>query len=349
LWSKQIPTVRIFQAGRTIDVPAGTTILDAALDAGIDYPFGCQSGNCGSCKSRLVTGEVAMAGYSEFALGTEEKAHGLILACRATPRTDVEVAWIEEDDLVSHPRRILSCRVIGVDDATHDIKCVRLDIVSGGRFDFSAGQFASVTFDGCPPRDYSMANVPGDPTLEFHVRHGAGGATSAHVRDALKIGDAVRVEGPFGTSHLRESHRGPIIAIAGGSGLAPIKSIVERALALALPQPIHLYFGVRTARDLYLHGHFADLADNHANFHFAPVISEGASGSHRSGLVHDAVAADFASFDGCKAYLAGPPALVEAATMLLERHGLRRSDIHADAFYTAAEMARAGRKTGADL
>ena len=347
--SKRIPSVRVSQAGRTIEAPAGTTVLDAALDAGIDYPFGCQSGNCGACKSRLIAGEVAMAGYSEFALGAEEKARGLILACRAVPRTDVEVAWIEEDDLLHHPRRVLSCRVIGFDDVTHDIKRIRLGIVSGGPFDFSAGQFASVTFDGCPPRDYSMANTPGDPTMEFHVRHGSGGATSASVRDRLKLGDAVRVEGPFGTAHLRESHRGPIVAVAGGSGLAPIKSIVERALALGLPQPIHLYVGVRTTADLYLDDYFARLADRHANFHFTPVVSDGPSGGHRSGLVPEAVAADFPSLDGCKAYLAGPPPLVEAATRLFEQRGMRRNDIHADAFYTAAEMARAGRKTGAEM
>ena len=122
-----------------------------------------------------------MEGYSEFALSDEEKARGLILACRAVPWEDSEVAWLEEDDLIVHPRRLLDCTVVGLDDATHDIKRVRLAIASGGPFDFSAGQFASVTFEGCPPRDYSMANVPGDPVLEFHVRHTAGGATSAHV------------------------------------------------------------------------------------------------------------------------------------------------------------------------
>ncbi len=341
--------VRIAKANRTIEVPTGATILWAALDQGVDYPFGCQSGNCGACKSYLVSGEVTMEGYSEFALSDEEKARGLILACRAVPWADCEVAWLEEDDLIVHPRRILACKVAGLDDATHDIKRVRLAIESGGPFDFSAGQFASVTFAGCAPRDYSMANVPGDPVLEFHVRRSQGGTTSAYVAEKLKVGDSVRVEGPFGASYLRENHRGPIIAVAGGSGLAPIKSIVERALALALPQPIHLYFGVRTTRDLYLDEHFAALARRHATLRFTPVVSEGPSGGRRTGLVHEAVAADFASFDGCKAYLAGPPALVEAATMLFERRGMRRIDIHADAFYTAAEMARAGRKTGADL
>ena len=346
---KQIINVRIASADRTIEVPAGSTVLDAALDAGIGYPFGCQSGNCGACKSRLLRGKVTMEGYSEFALSDEEKARGLILACRAVPTEDSEVAWVDEDDLVVHPRRVLATRVAAIDDATHDIKRVRLELVSGGPFDFSAGQFASVTFENCAPRDYSMANVPGDPVLEFHVRRSAGATVSAYVAEKLQVGDPVRVEGPFGASHLRESHRGPIIAVAGGSGIAPIKSIVERALAIGMPQHIYLYFGVRSERDLYLQDHFAELAKKHPTLHFIPVLSEGDGMTRRCGLVHEAVAADFDEFDGCKAYLAGPPVMVEAATRLMEQRDMRRLDIHADAFYTAAEMAQAGKKTGADL
>jgi ferredoxin-NAD(P)+ reductase (naphthalene dioxygenase ferredoxin-specific) len=341
--------VRIVPADRTIEVPTGGTILEAALDAGIGYPFGCQSGNCGACKSHLIRGEVTMEGYSEFALSDEEKERGLILACRAVPWEDSEVAWLDEDDLIVHPRRILTTKVASIDDATHDIKRVRLEIVSGGPFDFSAGQFASVTFENCAPRDYSMANVPGDPVLELHVRRSAGATVSAYVAEKLKVGDPVRVEGPFGASHLRESHRGPIIAVAGGSGMAPIKSIVERALGLGMPQHIYFYFGVRAERDLYLHEHFAEMAKKHPTLHFIPVLSEGDGLNRRCGLVHEAVAADFDEFDGCKAYLAGPPVMVEAATKLMERRGMRRIDIHADAFYTVAEMASAGKKTGAEL
>jgi CDP-4-dehydro-6-deoxyglucose reductase/ferredoxin-NAD(P)+ reductase (naphthalene dioxygenase ferredoxin-specific) len=341
--------VHIVPAQRTIEVPTGGTILEAALDAGIGYPFGCQSGNCGACKSHLLKGEVTMEGYSEFALSDEEKSRSLILACRAVPWEECEVAWLEEDDLIVHPRRVLACKVVGLDDVTHDIKRVRLSIESGGPFDFSAGQFASVTFDGCAPRDYSMANVPGDRVLEFHVRRSQGGTVSAYVAEGLKLGDPVRVEGPFGASYLRETHRGPIIAVAGGSGMAPIKSIVEHAIAKALPQHIYLYFGVRTERDLYLDDHFKALAAQHPNLHFVPVLSEGDGMERRCGLVHEAVAQDFDEFDGCKAYLAGPPVMVEAATRLFEQRGMRRLDIHADAFYTAAEMAQVGKKTGAEL
>jgi naphthalene 1,2-dioxygenase ferredoxin reductase component len=341
--------VHIASADRTIDVPTGETVLDAALEAGIGYPFGCQSGNCGACKSHLLKGQVTMEGYSEFALSDEEKASGVILACRAMPTSDCDVAWLEEDDLIVHPRQVLATRVLSIDDATHDIKRVRLEVVPGAPFYFSAGQFASVTFEGCAPRDYSMANVPGDPVLEFHVRRSHGGTTSAYVAEKLKIGDPVRVEGPFGASYLREAHRGPIIAVAGGSGMAPMKSIVERALALGMPQHIYFYFGVRTERDLYLHDHFAELAKQHPTLHFIPVLSEGDGLTRRCGLVHEAVAADWDEFDGCKAYLAGPPVMVEAATKLFEQRDMRRLDIHADAFYTAAEMASAGKKTGAEL
>src|SRR5262245_63022868 len=143
--------VRIVQAERTIEVPTGATILSSALDAGLSYPFGCQSGNCGACKSHLVTGEVTMEGYSEFALSDEEKARGLILACRAVPWEDCEVAWLEEDELIVHPRRVLDCRVVGLDDATHDIKRVRLEIASGGPLVFWSSQFASVTLEGFAP------------------------------------------------------------------------------------------------------------------------------------------------------------------------------------------------------
>ncbi len=339
--------VKIVQAPVPIRVAPDETILAAALDAGIPYPHGCQSGNCGACKSHLLAGDVTLANYSDFALSDEERASGMILACRAMPRTDCEVAWQDEDDLISHPRRTLDCAVAEIADATHDIRRVRLTIDKGGPFSFSAGQFASVTFGNLPPRDYSMANRPSDPILEFHVRRTPGGTSSEYVASRLEVGDRVRVVGPYGTSYLRESHRGPIIAVAGGSGLAPITSIVEQVLARKMPQPIHLYFGARDEPDLYLADHFAGLMAGHANLQFVPVLNQPSGPTaRRTGLVHEAVAADFVSFDGCKAYLAGPPVMVEAATRMLAARGLRRIDIHADAFYTASEMHQAGRKTG---
>lgn len=335
----------IRQCPKPVIVEPGVTILEAALAAGIAFPHGCKSGNCGACKSRLFSGEVEMTPHSEYALTAQERSEGLILACRATAWEDCEIGWLDADELVIHPRRRLTCRASVRNNVTHDIVRIRLDILSGGPFTFSAGQYAALTFNGLAPRDYSMANPPDRPTLEFHIRRMAGTSpalnASAYAFDRLAPGDRVAAEGPFGTAYLRELHTGPILAVAGGSGLAPIKAIVETALARGMAQPIHLYFGARAERDVYMEDHFRTLAARHANFHFVPVLSEpqGAT-SHRIGLVGDAVAADFPDLDGCKVYAAGPPVMVEALTATVIQAGARREDIHADAFYTDADKAK---------
>jgi CDP-4-dehydro-6-deoxyglucose reductase/ferredoxin-NAD(P)+ reductase (naphthalene dioxygenase ferredoxin-specific) len=240
------------------------------------------------------------------------------------------------------------CRVIELEDLTHDIKRVGLAIVSGGPFDFSAGQYAALRVASLPARDFSMANRPDEPVLEFHVRHMAGGAASRYIVRHLALGEAVRLEGPFGSAHLRNHHTGPVLAIAGGSGLAPIKSIVETALARGARQPIHLYVGMRDERDLYLEPHFTALAEAHSNLRFTPVLSEPSQATaRRTGFVHDAIAADIGDLDGAKAYIAGPPAMVEAATAMLLERGMSRGDIHADAFYSEAEKLKLDTGTGA--
>src|SRR5258706_10951534 len=166
------------QRGEPITAEPGETILEAALAQGVPYPHGCRSGNCGACKSVLEAGEVDLAPYSDYALTDEERAQGLILACRATPWSDAAVSWLEADEVVAHPLRQLVCRVIVLEDLTHDIKRVRLEIVSGGPFDFSAGQYAALRVSTLPARDFSMANRPDDPVLEFPLRPMTGGAAS---------------------------------------------------------------------------------------------------------------------------------------------------------------------------
>lgn len=257
------------------------------------------------------------------------------------PWSDAEMSWLDGDEIALRPQRRLRCRVAALDDLTHDIRRVRLAIEAGGPFAFLAGQYASLTFKGMPPRDYSMANRPEEKLLEFHVRRMGAASVSAYIADQLCLGDPVVAEGPLGSAYLRERHEGPILAIAGGSGLAPIKAIVESALARGKRQAIHLYFGAGDERDVYLTDHFAALAARHDNFRFVPVLSAPrASTQRRTGLVHEAVAADIEALDGAKAYLAGPPAMVEAAmALLIGRLGLPPGDVHADAFYTEADKA----------
>jgi CDP-4-dehydro-6-deoxyglucose reductase/ferredoxin-NAD(P)+ reductase (naphthalene dioxygenase ferredoxin-specific) len=331
--------IEIRQAGRTLAVPEGMTILEAALADGIAYPHGCRSGRCGSCKSRLISGEVQLLEHSRFALSDEEKGLGLILACCALPRTDAVLAWLGGDEqLPAHPRRQLRCRVKAIDNVTHDIKRIQLDTGDAEPLAFTAGQYARLTFPGAPARDYSMANKPGERALEFHIRRVPDGATSERVHEGLKPGDPVVLEGPFGSACLREQHAGPILCIAGGSGLAPIKAIVETAVAQGMKQPIHVYVGARSERDLYLVEHFQALAQQYANLRFIPVLSDApVTGCWRTGYVTDAVAHDLTDLDGWKAYVAGPPLMVEAAMQITQARALRTEDLHADVFFTPTE------------
>ena len=330
--------VDIRQARTNLEIQDGQTILDAALAAGIPFPHGCKSGRCGSCKSRLIEGEVELLKHSRFALTDEEKADGLILACRALPLMDAAVAWLGSDDDTVHAPRRLNAIVTLLDDLTHDIKLVRITPEDRVPLLFTAGQYAQIGFDGVPARSYSMANGHGDDGLEFHIRRVPGGATSEHVHSALKTGDKITLELPLGSSSLRQHHSGPILCIAGGSGLAPVKSIVETALAHGMKQPIHVYFGVRAERDLYLIEHFQALAERHPNLTFAPVLSEAPSAQYRSGFVTQAVAEDLSDLDGWKAYVAGPPPMVDAAMEVAFARGLRSEDMHADVFFTPEKL-----------
>lgn len=242
--------------------------------------------------------------------------------------------------------RVIDCRVTRITEATHDIRIVHLAREDGnpGRdtppLDHSAGQYVRVAFAGQPERDYSLASGPAEAELELHIRDTRAGP-SRFVSERLRVGDPARVRGPFGGTWLRPVHPGPILAVAGGSGLAPMKAIVEEALARGVERPIHLYFGVRDERDLYLESHFTGLARAHANLRFVPVLSEpSAPTARRTGFVTDAIAADFSDLANATAYLAGPPPMVEAARDLLPALGLDRARIHADAFIGEAERRR---------
>jgi NAD(P)H-flavin reductase/ferredoxin len=317
---------------RPIPVEAGDTILAALLRAGVPFPFSCQAGNCGTCKCELVSGDILELEHSEHALAAEERAKGIILACRTQAWDDTVVRRIDAEELVMHPSRVMRCRVLEIEALTHDIKGVRLAVEAGGPMSFSAGQYAQLEFAHGLSRHYSMANTPEEPELVFHIRHMPGGRTSSHVATELRVGDKVKVSGPLGVSYLRDSHRGPVLLVAGGSGLAPIQSILRALLERGHEAPVKLYFGARSERDLYHEDLLKDLAARHPNFQYRVVLSEqiGASG-RRYGLVHEAI--DLPIPEEVMAYLAGPPVMVEAASALLRAHGVAPRQIHADAFY----------------
>jgi CDP-4-dehydro-6-deoxyglucose reductase/ferredoxin-NAD(P)+ reductase (naphthalene dioxygenase ferredoxin-specific) len=334
--------IQVLNRKTTVDCPTSKTILDAALDAGLDYPFGCQSGSCGACKSRLVSGAVELSDYTEFALSGDERDGGLILACRSCPTTDCSVMFLEDSEAHRHPMRTLSGRVIATERMTHDILLVRIGFdQSEAPLAFSAGQFASLSFAGAPARDYSMANQPGEATLTFHIRLVPNGVVSTLVHRADILGQPVTVKGPYGVSYLRHDHAAPFLAAAGGSGLAPIASIVETALQLGMKQRILLYFGARAERDLYYVDRLETLARTYPNLQYVPVLSNVTSGEtqRRTGFLADAIRQDHADLKGWKTYIAGPPPMVDTVTRTVQALGVHTSDCHTDPFFTTADRA----------
>jgi CDP-4-dehydro-6-deoxyglucose reductase/ferredoxin-NAD(P)+ reductase (naphthalene dioxygenase ferredoxin-specific) len=328
-----MPTIRFEQWPGAIEVRRGT-ILDAALAAGIPYPHGCRSGDCGSCKSRLIAGDVARDPCAPEALSREEECRGLFLACRARPKSDVQVAWVAQAACNSLPIKTRTAEVVGLESATHDIKRVRLRAI-GAKLEFYAGQYVELRCNGCPPRPYSMANRPDEDELELHVRRVPGGKVSGYVAARLRLGERVSVEGPFGSAHLRPGHDGPLLLLAGGSGLAPIKSILRTVLARGHGHPLHLYHGVRDARDLYDVEELAQLAAS-GLVSFQRVLSNPESqGAYRRGFVHEVLAADFASLSGFEVYVAGPPPMVDAVRKTVLGLGVTPEHVYADAFHAS--------------
>jgi CDP-4-dehydro-6-deoxyglucose reductase/ferredoxin-NAD(P)+ reductase (naphthalene dioxygenase ferredoxin-specific) len=325
--------VRIRQLDHTIEVRDGQSIIDAALKAGLDYPYACRSGTCSVCKTELISGEVRLRSCDASALSESERAAGLILACRAHPMSDCEVALLEDSDAGPEPQQV-ECTITRVERVTHDIAIIGAVARDGRALQFAAGQFAMLMLPGLPAREYSFANRPGSSQLEFHVRAYPGGLVSAQLFERSRPGDPFLLHGPFGCAHLRKEHPGPIILVAGGTGLAPAKSILLECLASLPDRPVSLFFSVRGERDLYSIGELEQLARTHENFSFYPVVHEPTGEVRYGGNLIAFMAGIGLDYRAAKVYVCGPPGLVDACRDFVERMGTLRENCHADAFVT---------------
>lgn len=312
-------------------------ILEAALDAGVPFPHGCGTGECGSCKCQLLAGEVAMDRYSPGALSEEEREKGQILACRSRVLTDVKLSWLASAT-VPQPMVKFTARVFRVAPVAHDVYVVTLAAPPGQAFSFHPGQFAKLRFGKLPARKYSMASQPGQDLLEFHIRIVPDGMVSQYVATQLREGDTVEVRGPFGDAYwegLEAAHPGPLVLLAGGTGLAPILSVLDAALKDGVaPEQVHLYHGVRAERDLYAESRLTARAQAHG-FRFTPVYSESARAPARQGYVHQILEQDFHSLAHARIYVAGPPPMVDAVKTSATQRGADPRRIRADAFYAS--------------
>lgn len=318
---------------RLIEVEPGANLLDALRAAQVPLSYSCMAGRCGTCRCRVVAGEVLDSGGAQQ--GPLHGRHDYVLACQTflTEPCTIEIA--EPDEVVVHPARTLKATVLQIERVAHDI--LRLVLKPARPLAFSPGQYAQLQFTPELARPYSMAGLPGDETLEFHVRVLPGGRVSGHIATRLKPGDTLRVSGPLGSAYLRRKHEGPMLCVAGGTGLAPVLSILRGALAQGMANPVHLYFGVRSARDLYGLAELTALARSHPAFSWHVVVAAGeAAPAQRRGLVTEAIEHDLGRLDGWCAYLCGSPPMVEAAAELARRKGVADTRIHADAFYPQA-------------
>lgn len=334
--------VHVQPLGECLDVAPGDNLLKALTDRQIPISYSCLSGRCGTCRCRVISGDV------QETKGVEYRHHGhnadparYVLACQSTLHGDCEIELPEVDEVVVHPAKILKATVLAVESMTHDIR--RLVLKPAKPLSFSPGQYATLQFTPAHIRPYSMAGLDADDTLEFHIRRVPGGAVTGYVDEQLKVGDAVRVSGPLGTSYLRTRHDGPMLCVAGGTGLAPVLSIVRGALARGMTNPIEIYVGARSPADVYGLAWLHELASQHDGIRLHVVTTTGTPGqadhAFRLGHVTDALAADYTApnaLAGRRAYLCGAPPMVDAATRLLRERGIEGAHIYADAFYAKA-------------
>jgi len=327
---------------RIIGVREGETILDAGLRAAVAFPYDCCSGGCGTCKAKLAYGKVDFGAYQRTALSDAERAAGKLLLCSATPLSDIEIEYEPEKLPGQIPVRTWSAAVESLTPLAHDVMRVILRLEGGERIHFYAGQYLNILLEGGEKRSFSFATAPQQSDrIELQIRLIPGGRYTTHVFEKMKAGDAVRFEGPLGSFFLREDSEKPILFVAGSTGFAPVKSMLEYAFARGLKRKMVLYWGVRTLRDLYAPDLARQWEREHENFKFVPVLSEPAPEDEwrgRIGLVHEAILADFPDLSGYQVYACGSVGMVEAAYPAFQTHGLSQDDCFSDAFRLAPKI-----------
>ncbi|AOY89168.1 phenol hydroxylase [Marinobacter salinus] len=338
-------TVTIEPIGEQIEVEDGQTILQAALRQGVWLPFACGHGTCATCKVQVLEGDVEIGDASPFALMDIERDEGKVLACCATVESDVTIeADIDVDpDFEGYPVEDYAVTVTDIVELSPTIKGLHLKL--DRPMTFQAGQYINIELPGVDgARAFSLANPPGKADeVELHVRLVEGGAATTYIHEQLKAGDALNLSGPYGQFFVRSSQPGDLIFIAGGSGLSSPQSMILDLLEQNDKRKIVLFQGARNLAELYNRELFEALDRDHDNFSYVPALSqaeEDVDWQGFRGYVHDAAKAHFdGRFAGNKAYLCGPPPMIDAAITALMQGRLFERDIFMEKFLTAADGA----------
>jgi len=313
-----------------LDIHSGQNLLDVLRDNAVSISYSCMSGRCGTCRCKVTSGELSHSGPESGRPTTGQDRY--VLACQSVLTQSCTIEIPDMDEVVVHPAKIIKGTVTVLEALTHDIRRVR--IKPAKPMAFSPGQYAALQFTPDHIRPYSWAGLPDDDEMEFQIRQVPGGRVTDYVFSSLKVGDAVRISGPLGTAYLRQKHLGPMLCVGGGTGIAPIVSIVRGAMAAHMRNPVHVYFGVRSQEDSYDIERLHQIALAHGNMQLHVVVATGpVSSGLRSGLVTEAIQKDLPRLNDFVGYFCGAPAMVEALNTLAQSLGMPLEKIHADAFY----------------
>jgi len=333
--------VTLKSSDRQFSVAAGETVLEAAQRAGVALPYSCRAGVCGSCKATLLQGHCEYPRNPPLALSASALAHHAVLLCQAVPTSDLLLEAREVTSVEDIARRQLGMVVTEKWQLASDVIGLRLLPAHGERrLNRLPGQYVDVLLEDGRRRPFSIANGPqADGMIELHVRHVAGGGFTSWVNDALKVGDHLRIEGPLGTFVPREDSERPMLFMAGGTGFAPVKAIVEHFMALGTRRPMRLYWGARNEAELYLR----ELAEGWAravpNLEFQAVVSDPEPASSlRHGPVHEAVLEDHPDLSDYDLYMGGPPAMIDASRQQFLDAGLPEDHLYYDSFEYAPDV-----------
>ncbi len=324
--------VTVAGSGETFTVGPGLSVLAAALEANLNLAHDCKSGTCGTCRVRLLDGAVE---YREEPMGLmpEEAEAGFALACQARPLSDLLIEAEVRPPLAAPPSR---CRAVvrAVRRFSPDVTHLTLELPEAEDFAYLPGQHVAILMEDGRPRSFSMASAPRGNRFDLHIRRIPGGAFTEGRLATLAEGETLDVEIPHGAFFLRRDDLRPLLMVATGTGLAPIKSILESLMAEPDEcPPALLYWGGREAAALYLHDEIATWGSRLPDFDYRPVLSR-ANGvwEGRRGYVQDAVVADIEDLSDYAIYLCGSPTMVAAAKARFIERGASINHIYTDSF-----------------
>lgn len=344
--SKKTYTVTFEPVGVEMEVEEGEIVLRAAFRQGISLMHGCKEGQCSSCKSILREGDIDLLKYSTFALPDHERSQDYVLLCRAQAYSDLVIELLTYDEellLGALPIKKLPARITAIEALTHDIR--RLEVEVAENFKFRAGHYVDITIpDTGVTRSYSMANPPSEANkLEFIIKIYPNGAFSSQLDEHLHVGDTLQIEGPYGSCFRRENQTGSLILVGGGSGMAPLWSILHDHLEQGdTSRPITFFYGARTKADLFYLDQLAAISQRYPNFRFVAGLSHLENGDPwegEQGFIHTVVDRYFKEkglrTPSMEAYVCGPPPMIDALLPVLSRHGVDEEHVHADKFTPA--------------